>query len=247
MRFNAFQVDKLDIIINCVSCVLKLHGFRQEFYEGLQMRDYKRIDSYLNILAKDIYPQPPDDEHTSLAKEIIDICMPYIGCESVLDIGAGQGMGEAMFKAHFVNNYEGIALGSDVEEAQKLGRNVKEMDFHFLEYPDDSFQLVFARHVLEHSPMPLLALMEWHRVSSLYLLLVLPAPEHYGYIGRNHYSVMGKQQAKWLLRRAGWHVVAKGYTDTEYRFLCEKLPVLGYEGFAKIPLSTQLYEEDRDA
>lgn len=209
------------------------------------MRNYIHIDKYLTNLVEDIYEQPEDAEHTALAKEIIDMCMPMINCKSVLDIGAGRGMCESMFK-EWSMDYEGVALGNDVLEAQKLCRNVKEMDFHFLEYLDNSFELVFARHVLEHSPMPLLALFEWHRVSSKHLLLVLPAPEHYGYVGRNHYSVLPRQQARWLLRRAGWRIIGRQYTETEYRFLCEKLPVIGYEGYAEIPLLAQIYEEDRD-
>lgn len=210
------------------------------------MRNYVNIDKYLTNLAGDIYPQPSGhDEHAVFSKEIIDICMTHIKCDTVLDIGCGTAFCQPMFEK-WKTKYEGVALGEDVVEAHRLGRNVKEMDLHFLEYPDDSFQLVFARHVLEHSPMPLLALMEWHRVSSLYLLLVLPAPEHYGYIGRNHYSVLEKQQAKWLLRRAGWYVIKKQYTDTEYRFLCKKFDVIGYEGYAEIPLSPRVYEKDRD-
>lgn len=209
------------------------------------MRNYSNIEFYLNELARDIYEQPEDSEHTAFAKEVINICMPTIKCKSVLDIGSGRGMCQPMFEDWGLE-YEGIALGNDVAEAQKLGRNVKEMDFHFLKYSDNSFDILFARHVLEHSPMVLLALLEWHRVSSHYLLLVLPNPDHYGYIGRNHYSVLQKQQAIWLLRRAGWRIIGKQYTETEYRFLCEKLPIIGYEGYAKIPLSVEVYEENRD-
>jgi ubiquinone/menaquinone biosynthesis C-methylase UbiE len=209
------------------------------------MRDYGRIDGYLTSLAEDIYPQPEDKEHTAFSLKAVRMCMLRADPKSVLDIGAGQGMCEGMFKRYGVK-YTGVALGADVAKAQVLGRNVIEMDFHFLDYPDDSFDLVFARHVLEHSPMPLLALMEWHRVSKRNLMLVLPNPDHYGYIGRNHYSVMERHQARWLLRRAGWRIIKKEYTDTEYRFLCAKMPILGYEGWATSPLPHSVYAEDRD-
>ena len=81
----------------------------------------------------------------------------------------------------------------------------------------------FPRHSLEHSPMPLLTLMEWHRVARQYLMLIVPNPDYYTYIGKNHYAVMDKQQLSWLLRRAGWRVVAKDFSEfTELRFLCNK-------------------------
>lgn len=209
------------------------------------MRDYARIDGYLASLMEDIYPQPEDKEHTAFSKKAVRMCLSKSRPESVLDIGAGRGMCERMFRLYGVK-YTGIGLGEDVKEAQALGRNVIEMDFHFLEYEDNSFDLVFARHVLEHSPMPLLALMEWHRVAKSKLLLVLPDPEHYGYIGRNHYSVMERHQVRWLLRRSGWRITGKEYTDKEYRFLCDKMPILGFEGWATSPLPHDVYKEDRD-
>ena len=42
---------------------------------------------------------------------------------------------------------------------------LKNADYNFLEYPDNSFDLVFSRHSLEHSPFPVLTLMEWYRVA----------------------------------------------------------------------------------
>lgn len=196
------------------------------------MRDYTHIDGYINRLYSDIYEQPEDVGHLGLAQKVVDDWMSKLTtCHSVLDVGAGQGMCQSMFERWNVT-YEGIALGQDVIKAQEMGRNVKRMDFSFLDYPDNSFDLIFSRHSLEHSPMPLLTLMEWARVGTNWLGLVLPAPEWYTYKGLNHYSVMNFDQAQQMLDIAGWHIMWKnidelpngGGTPTphEYHLMCER-------------------------
>ena len=139
-------------------------------------------------------------------------------------------------------DYTGVALGPDVIPAQNAGYNVKRMDFNFLEYEDKSFDMVFSRHSLEHSPMPLLSLMEWSRVAVNYLGVILPAPEHYTYEGLNHYSVMASpMQFVAVAARGNWKPI---WTDikevahpaptadnphavtvhpTEYWIFCEKI------------------------
>ena len=92
--------------------------------------------------------------------------------------------------------------------------------------------------------MPLLTLMEWHRVAKKYLMLILPNPDYYTYLGRNHYSVMDKQQAKWLLRRSGSKWFKKFSEYTELRFLC-KMPRISSEGYVD-KLSYEVYKGDRD-
>lgn len=171
------------------------------------MRNYNQIDGYLNKLAGDIYAQPEDAGHTKLAQKVIDHWMSRMTtCHSVLDVGCGQGMCQSMFEKWGLK-YDGIALGEDVVVAQSKGRNVKRMDFNFLEYSDNSFDLIFARHALEHSPMPLITLMEWARVAKNWLGIVLPAPEWYTFVGQNHYSVMNMEQIKNLLDVAGWRIL----------------------------------------
>lgn len=198
------------------------------------MRDYKYIDQYINKLYADIYPQPEDDGHTRLAKHAIDDWMSKMTtCRSVLDVGCGTGFCQAMFESWGMG-YEGICLGEDFLVAQRLGRNVKKMDFSFLEYPDNSFDLIFARHSLEHSPMPLLTLMEWARVSGNWLGVIVPTPEWFTFKGKNHYLVMEMDQLKQLLDVSGWNVMwetvhEEMWDETktvsrpfEYRLMCEK-------------------------
>lgn len=182
------------------------------------MRDYSHIDKYLDKLLGDLYPQPPDAGHTALAQEVIDMwCSRLSNISTVLDVGAGQGFCQPMFEKWGLK-YTGVALGPDVIPAQNAGYNVERCDFNFLPYPDKSFDVVFSRHSLEHSPMPLLSLMEWSRVSKGYLGVILPAPEHYTYEGQNHYSVMTINQFLAIARIANWHPIWTDVKSVEYPF-----------------------------
>jgi hypothetical protein len=187
-----------------------------------RIRNYHYIDGYLNELLEDVYPQPPDVGHTEQAMAVIDKWIPVIKPENVLDVGCGEAFCQPMFEYHGVE-YRGVSLGEDFEKAKKIGRNVLDEDFHFLPDGENAYDLIFARHALEHSPMPILALMEWHRVGKKYLILVLPKPKFWMFLGRNHYSVVTASQARFLLHRSGWTIIEEDHDhEWEYRFLCGK-------------------------
>lgn len=193
------------------------------------MRDYSNIESYINELLGDVYPQPEDAGHTRMAQSIIDRWMSSLpSCKSVLDVGCGTGFCQPMFEKWGVS-YEGVCLGSDFLEAHKLGRNVQRMDYNFLDYEEQSFDLIFSRHSLEHSFSPLISLMEWHRVAKSFLGVVVPAPEHFGYKGRNHNFVLNREQWDNIFERSGWHPIWEhvnylddASTPQEYCIFCEK-------------------------
>jgi len=176
------------------------------------MHNYSGLDKYIRELGKDIYSQPADEGHTAWAKDVIDDVFfdwDDHGIQTVLDIGCGEGFCKSLFEQYDIH-WNGITAGAkDYAKARKHGGSkVLQADMTFLStIPDESYDLVFARHVLEHSPMPLLTLMEWNRVSSKYLLLVAPASDYWGYYGKNHYSVLNKEQLWWLLRRSGWDIL----------------------------------------
>jgi ubiquinone/menaquinone biosynthesis C-methylase UbiE len=122
----------------------------------------------------------------------------------------------------------GVTLGEDAIIARSNGFDVRQVDMTFLPFNDKSFNLIFARHVIEHSPMPLLTLLEWYRVSRNYLLLVVPSYQHYKAQGHNHYYVLLANQWKCLLERAGWSVVWQDRSKElmepwEIRWMCQKV------------------------
>jgi SAM-dependent methyltransferase len=188
------------------------------------MRDYQQIERYLNSLLGDIYPQPPDPGHQVMLEGITDKWLSVLsGLNSILDVGCGQGQAFPVLRK-YAKTVEGVTLGTDAAVCNQKGYPVNTSDMTFLPYSDERFNLIFARHVLEHSPMPLLTLMEWYRVAKQWLLLVLPDPDHYTYTGRNHYYVLNRQQIDNLLGVSGWHPIWRDDEETtEIRLFCEKV------------------------
>lgn len=211
------------------------------------MRDYAQFDSYVNQLTADVYAQPADAGHTAWAQQAIaTLCAIPRGMTNILDVGCGQGFLEPVFRARGLD-WTGVTLGEDYQVAKAKGLKVHEADMTFLPFQDKSFDLIFARHVLEHSPFPVITLMEWKRVSRAggFLILIAPTPEYWTIRGRNHYSVLRKEHLWWLLERAGWHPIHENQltthdkafspgmeespppkADVEYRFLCEQRPAV---------------------
>lgn len=188
------------------------------------MRDYQNLERYLNKLLADIYPQPPDPGHQAMIESVCTNWLAKLtGLSSILDVGCGQGQAIPVLE-RYAAEVQGVTLGGDAAIACQKGHKVNMSDMTFLPYRDDRFTLIFARHVLEHSPMPLLTLMEWHRVAHQWLLLVMPDPAHYLYRGRNHYYVLLREQIDNLLCVSNWKPIWRDDSETtEIRVFCEKV------------------------
>jgi SAM-dependent methyltransferase len=191
---------------------------------------YKNFEKYLNNLKKDIYPQPFDRGHYDAAVASIGWFLEEYPNKkgNILDIGCGEGFCQGIFKTFLPSFYwYGVCLGKDFAVGKENGLNVFNNDMHFLPFKDESFDLGFARHTLEHSPMPLIALMEWKRVikDNGYLFLVLPHPDYWNLGGRNHYSVLYPEQWWWLFTRAGfWPIREYTLTTSHSVFMKHYMP-----------------------
>ena len=211
------------------------------------MRNWSHIEFYLDELSSDVYSQPPDEGHLQMIQDVFTKWINALGCKSVLDVGCGAtAIAHPLFRDAGAESYTGISLGEDAILAQSRGENVLDMDMSFLNFPNDNFDMVWCRHTFEHSPMPLLTLMEFHRVSKNWLCLIVPNPDYFTYVGRNHYAVSNPRQLVWLLRRAGWKPILIELNSKEFRFLCQKQPRISYEGYADEPLNHNIYRFERD-
>ena len=170
---------------------------------------WARLDAFLKKLQGDIYPEPASPLHNEITRQVFEWVqrqaeLPPGG--RVLDIGCGQGVALELFTAAGLKPV-GITLGEDLEVCRARGFEALEMDLSFLEFPDESFDLVWCRHALEHSVFPYFTLSEMRRVLKPggCIYVEVPAPdtacEHQ--TNPNHYSVLGKSMWLDLMRRIG--------------------------------------------
>ncbi len=145
--------------------------------------------------------------------------LPYDDIQKVLDIGSGYGHHCEYFASRGLNT-TGITVHISEELRIKASRNgfcVEGMDMHFLDFDDNSFDLLWSSHCLEHSFSPLLALREWLRVIKPGKYLAVSVPPHKNEIVSGHFNVgWNVGQLIYLLAAAGFDleeaiVEKKGY------------------------------------
>ncbi len=167
------------------------------------MRDYKNFDKYVDNIYSDIYEQSPDEGHKEFAREAIEWAVEITNPVDVLDVGCGQGFCRDYFQSKGIE-WRGVTTGKDYAVCCDKDLPVVNNTVTFLDLSDNEIDTVFARHILEHSPFPILTLMEWKRVAISNLILIYPAYEYWGVGGRNHYYVLDKERLWYNLTRAGW-------------------------------------------
>jgi SAM-dependent methyltransferase len=174
------------------------------------MRDYARLDLFLDQRSADIYPEPLGEPHISLtAKMVPDIMSHYSIQENakVLDVGCGHGLALKAFRDVGCDPI-GIGFGDEAKNGRKEGFEIVEADMSFLEFLDATFDVIWCRHVLEHSIFPYFTLGEMYRIlkpGGIFYMEV-PAPgtccKHEK--NPNHYSVLSKEMWLSLLQRTGY-------------------------------------------
>lgn len=176
------------------------------------MYNFIKLESFLAHLRKDVYPELPGEPHLYITQQMIDrLVTRYVkgAGKRVLDIGCGQGLALRRFRAEAFD-VTGIAIGEDVRICQQEGFDVREMDQSFLDFDDNSFDVIWCRHALEHSIFPYYTLSEFQRVlkPSGVLYVEVPAPDTSCHHEKNpnHYSVLGKSLWVSLFGRAGFAV-----------------------------------------
>ncbi|MDD2540883.1 MAG: class I SAM-dependent methyltransferase [Desulfuromonadaceae bacterium] len=197
-----------------------------------------RLVAFINKIESETYPETPSSIHSAITAKMLDmlLCKYNISTAArILDIGCGQGPALEIFREKGYVNTVGISLNDeDVRICTEKGHDVHKMDQSFLEFPEGSFDFVWARHVIEHSIFPLFTLTTFARVIAPggMLYLEAPAPETACHHERNpnHYSVLSRGTWVSLLERCGFVVRDEGSyefqtpmgPDEYLGFICSK-------------------------
>ncbi len=172
-------------------------------------RDWKKTDGYYAYYLK----AQSGHEGRGWADECVRQANAMIPADvkTTIDVGSGS-----------------CDMGYTAQADLSLG-----IDFHWLPFPDSSFDLVRARHALEHSPMPALALAEWRRVSAKYMLIIVPELSPYMAEYPGHWTCLPDYGWKALFVKCGLKLLqetsgpwvhykpgtGEPVTMNEYRFL----------------------------
>ena len=172
-----------------------------------------RIWAYREICLTHVYSEPDTQMHQNVMDHMIPKFVSEYNLNStkkILDIGCGQGYGMLKFVEVGCTDVSGLTLSKeDADAARARGFNVVEEDMSFQSAADAAYDVLFARHSLEHSPYPLLTLLEFNRIlkSGGIAYIEMPSPqctralEEYD----NHYAIMGPRQWRALMIRAGFN------------------------------------------
>lgn len=200
------------------------------------MRDYSRLDAFLESLIGDVYPEVPAEPHLQITRSTIEALhgegLIKAG-DRVLDIGCGQGIALAQFQRLGMTAV-GLTLGSDCQVCRDKGFEAYEMDQNFIAFESASFDFLWCRHVLEHSIAPLFTLSEYHRLvkpgGRVYVEVPAPDTSAHHETNPNHYSVLTASAWLSLFPRAGFTVLRHqvlNFTlrcgpDSYYSFLLQR-------------------------
>jgi len=180
------------------------------------MRSFRRLDSFLEALQRDIYPEPVMEPHITITKQTIDMMerdgMIHPG-DHVLDIGCGQGLALEIFAAKGLK-VTGLTLGPDAQLCREKGFNIIKADQSFTALTPQTFDLLWCRHVLEHSIAPFFTLSEYFRLikSGGRAYIEVPAADTCCHHEKNpnHYSIMPKSSWLELMARVGFVIERSG-------------------------------------
>ena len=178
----------------------------------------KRFNEFREWCKTHVYSEPDTNLHTNVMDQIIPKVIKDTNLssqQSILDVGCGRGYGMVKFKELGCTNIQGITLSEeDVKASQDRGFVCTQQDMSFTDFSKESFDFLFVRHALEHSPYPLLTLKEFYRIirtgGGAYIEMPSPKCERPLETFDNHYSIMGPRQWTELMKRAGFAIADSG-------------------------------------
>lgn len=184
-----------------------------ETFDGVKFKFYLEY-----LLNSHIYAEGDTEYHKTLTTQMTQTYVDPLDLPKeavILDLGCGPGYFLDEMKERGYTNLTGVTLSQgDIDICEAKGHTIKKYDLSFLPhqagYHDESVDFIFLRHALEHSPFPIISLIEYNRVlkqgGKMYIEVPAPDTERKHEFNLNHYSVLGSTQLMALLQRTGFTI-----------------------------------------
>jgi len=129
----------------------------------------------------------------------------------ILDIGSGVGYFLDQMKDLGYKDVTGVSwTEGDLKALKDKKHKVIKSDINFIKDDDDKYDFIYCRHALEHSPFPMIALIEYNRLLKKggQLYVECPAPNNARMYENwdNHYTVVNEVMLQSLVQRAGFDI-----------------------------------------
>ena len=108
--------------------------------------------------------------------------LPLSEIKTVLCVGVGDGVEMGFFMDRGID-VTGITLNeNDVVTLKDKFKKIFYMDMHEMDFPDNTFDLIWAKDSFEHSVSHIIAISEYSRVvkSKKYVMIICPHEERWG-------------------------------------------------------------------
>jgi SAM-dependent methyltransferase len=189
--------------------------------DATQTIDLLKLRFYVDWMYNNhVYDEGESGFHKELTTQMVKNYIDPLNLPKdakILDLGCGPGYFMDEMKERGYTDVLGVTLSpGDIKICESKGHKTAGYDLSFLPvkdgYIDESVDFIFLRHALEHSPYPIISLMEYNRVlkqgGKLYLEVPAPDCQRRHEFNLNHYSILGASQLAALLQRTGFAINA---------------------------------------
>lgn len=206
------------------------------------MNTQLKLKFYYEHVLGQVYAEGESSFHKDITQDVVTRFIEPLKIPKtakILDLGCGPGYFLDVMKAQGYTDVLGLTMSpEDIKSNIDKGNQVKQSDMNFLADRDETVDMLFCRHSLEHSPFPYITLLEYNRVlkpnGCLYIEVPQPDCERPHEENRNHYSILGRSMWLNLLKRTGFDVEwydyeipirfpdGAQYLEKYYIFVCQR-------------------------
>lgn len=169
--------------------------------------NYNVVQNYVDRFAKEIQSQPTQNYEGWACGQVYEEFLKDLSIENVLEVGAGAAPLLSLFPESVKKT--GLSMGKERPE-------YIEGDMNTPPFEDKSYDLVIARHCVEHSLLPLVMLCEMARISKKYALVVVPVCSDDIATMINHYAVFTPISWRAMFKKAGFTILKEKLNNPIY-------------------------------